>query len=390
MERRNKKTKSVGNGEGSLYFSEKLNCYVYQYYYDGKRKTLKQKKGEQAKEFKDRVVDLKVKLGNGTYIEKRKDTFLSICEKHIKQKHDDGLVSDRTYTRDLATLELIKKCCSSFVNKPMQKITVENIQESKKEMRNYSNSTIDKMWILINKTFKIAFSRRLISFNIMLDESLAKPISSKEDKKIEALTVEEEKKLIDVLNNQERNHKYRNIILLQLYTGMRIGEVLALSKDCIDLDNNTITVYRTLTRDTKDNIVIGKHTKTFVRTANVDKGKRTFPMTQQVRNLIIKILNSKNKNIYNLIFWDYQNSTFISYNELNAWLRRINEKYHICSDNLHTHRLRHTFVTRCIEKGISLSVIQEIVGHVQNSSITLDTYTSVSNNFIEQELKKLI
>ena len=390
MERRNKKTKSVGNGEGSLYFSEKLNCYVYQYYYDGKRKTLKQKKGEQAKEFKDRVVDLKVKLGNGTYIEKRKDTFLSICEKHIKQKHDDGLVSDRTYTRDLATLELIKKCCSSFVNKPMQKITVENIQESKKEMRNYSNSTIDKMWILINKTFKIAFSRRLISFNIMLDESLAKPISSKEDKKIEALTVEEEKKLIDVLNNQERNHKYRNIILLQLYTGMRIGEVLALSKDCIDLDNNTITVYRTLTRDTKDNIVIGKHTKTFVRTANVDKGKRTFPMTQQVRNLIIKILNSKNKNIYNLIFWDYQNSTFISYNELNAWLRRIKEKYHIYSDNLHTHRLRHTFVTRCIEKGISLSVIQEIVGHVQSSSITLDTYTSISNDFIEQELKKLI
>lgn len=390
MERRNKKTKSVGNGEGSLYFSEKLNCYVYQYYYDGKRKTLKQKKGEQAKEFKDRVVDLKVKLGNGTYIEKRKDTFLSICEKHIKQKHDDGLVSDRTYTRDLATLELIKKCCSNFVNKPMQKITVENIQESKKEMRNYSNSTIDKMWILINKTFKIAFSRRLISFNIMLDESLAKPISSKEDKKIEALTVEEEKKLIDVLNNQERNHKYRDIILLQLYTGMRIGEVLALSKDCIDLDNNTITVYRTLTRDTKDNIVIGKHTKTFVRTANVDKGRRTFPMTQQVRNLIIKILNSKNKNIYNLIFWDYQTSTFISYNELNAWLRRINEKYHICSDNLHTHRLRHTFVTRCIEKGISLSVIQEIVGHVQSSSITLDTYTSISNDFIEQELKKLI
>lgn len=390
MERRNKKSKSVGNGEGSLYFSEKLDCYVYQYYYDGKRKTLKQKKGEQAKEFKDRVVDLKVKLGNGTYIEKRKDTFLSICEKHIKQKHDDGLVSDRTYTRDLATLELIKKCGSNFVNKPIQKITVEDIQESKKEMRKYSNSTIDKMWILINKTFKIAFSRRLISFNIMLDESLAKPISSKEDKKIEALTVEEEKKLIDVLNNQERNHKYRDIILLQLYTGMRIGEVLALSKDCIDLDNNTITVYRTLTRDTKDNIVIGKHTKTFVRTANVDKGRRTFPMTQQVRNLIIKILNSKNKNIYNLIFWDYQNSTFISYNELNAWLRRINEKYHICSDNLHTHRLRHTFVTRCIEKGISLSVIQEIVGHVQSSSITLDTYTSISNDFIEQELKKLI
>lgn len=171
---------------------------------------------------------------------------------------------------------------------------------------------------------------------------------------------------------------------------MRIGEVLALSKDCIDLEKNTITVYRTLTRDTKNNIVIGNHTKTFVRTTHVDKGKHTFPMTQQVRNLIIKILNYKNKNIYNLLFWDYHNRTFISYNELNSWLRRINEKYHICSENLHTHRLRHTFVTRCIEKGISLSVIQEIVGHVQSISITFDTYTSVSNDFITQELQKLI
>ncbi len=390
MERKNKKSKSVGNGEGSLYFSEKLNCYVYQYYHDGKRKTMKQKKGEQAKEFKDRILDLKVKLGNGTYIEKRKDTFLSICEKHIKQKHDDGLVSDRTYTRDLATFELIKKCGSNFVNKPIQKISIEDIQESKKAMRKYSNTTISKMWILINKIFKIAFSRHLIPFNIMLDESLVKPISSKENRKIEALSVEEEKKLINVLNNQELNHKYRNIVLLQLYTGMRIGEVLALSKDCIDLENNTITVYRTLTKDAKDNVIMGQHTKTFVRTSNVDKGKRTFPMTQQVRDLIIKTLNYKSKNIYNLLFWDYQNSTFISYNELNAWLRRINEKYSICSENLHTHRLRHTFITRCVEKGISLSVIQEIVGHVQSSSITLDTYTSVSNDFITQELQKLI
>ena len=390
MERKNKKSKSVGNGEGSLYFSEKLNCYVFQYYYDGKRKTLKQKKGEQAKEFKNRVVALKVEIGNGTYIEKSKDTFLSICEKHIKQKYDDGLVSDRTYYRDNDTLTLIKKCCSNFVDKPIQKITIEDIQTAKKNMRDYSNSTIDKMWILINKCFKIALSRRLIPYNIMLDESLSKPISKKEDKKIEALTVEEENRLIEVFNNQEKDHKYRDIILLQLYTGMRIGEVLALSKDCIDLEDNTLTVYRTLTRDDKGNVVMGKHTKTFVRTVGIDKGKRTFPMTQQVRDLINKILTSKNKNIYNLLFWDYQNCTFISYNELNAYLRRINEKYHICSTSLHTHRLRHTFVTRCIEKGISLSVIQEIVGHVQSSSITLDTYTSISNNFIEQELKKLI
>ena len=47
MERKNKKTKSVGNGEGSLYYSETLKCWIFQYVYNGKRKTLKQRKNEQ-------------------------------------------------------------------------------------------------------------------------------------------------------------------------------------------------------------------------------------------------------------------------------------------------------------------------------------------------------
>ena len=42
-----------------------------------------------------------------------------------------------------------------------------------------------------------------------------------------------ENKLIKILTSTV--HKYNDILLLQLYTGMRIGEVLALSKDCINL-----------------------------------------------------------------------------------------------------------------------------------------------------------
>ncbi len=37
--RKNKKTKSVGNGEGSLYYSDTLKCWIFQYYdTQGKRK----------------------------------------------------------------------------------------------------------------------------------------------------------------------------------------------------------------------------------------------------------------------------------------------------------------------------------------------------------------
>ena len=44
------------------------------------------------------------------------------------------------------------------------------------------------------------------------DEDLKKPISKKDTKHVESLTVDEEKKLVDILNNEEKHHKNRNKI----------------------------------------------------------------------------------------------------------------------------------------------------------------------------------
>ena len=225
----------------------------------------------------------------------------------------------------------------------------------------------------------------------MLDETLKKPISERPEKKVEALSLDEETKFVSILNNEEKEHKFRNILLLQLYTGMRIGECLALSNDCIDFKNNTITVYRTLTQDDKYNVIMGEHTKTFKKITGIDTGKRTFPMTKKVLSIIKEISSSKSKtsNIYGLLFWDYIGQNYITPSEINNYLRRLNNKYKITVTSLHSHRLRHTFITRCVENGINQNVIQNLVGHVKGSTITSDVYTSVSNNFIIKELKKI-
>lgn len=390
MERKNKKTKSVGNGEGSLYYSEALQCWIYQYVYNGKRKTLKQRKNEQSREFKKRVTNLKSSIDNGNYVETNKDTLLMILERYIEQKNKDGITSDRTYLRDTETLNQIKKTCNNWINKPIQKVTVENIEDSKENMRKYSNSTIDKIWISLKKGFKIAYSRRKISYNIMEDETLTKPISKKAAKVVTALSKKEEKKLIKILISNK--HKYNNILLLQLYTGMRIGEVLALSKDCINFKNNTITVYRTITRNIHGKAILGEHTKTFDKKTGIDNGKRTFTMKPNVKEIIQKIYSNKITNINNLLFWDYDKNFFITDGEVNSYLTRLNDKYKILdntNETLSTHRLRHTFITRCQENGVSLPVIQKIVGHVKGSKITNNIYTDVSLDFITKELKKI-
>lgn len=389
MERKNKKTKSVGNGEGSLYYSDTLQSWIFQYVVNGKRKTIKQRKNEKVKDFKTRVTSLKNELNTGTYIEKSDDTLLQILEMHIEQKLQDGIVEETSYLRDLETLEQIKKCCENFINKPIQKVTIEDIEASKSKIREYSKSCIDKIWRLIKKGFKIAYSRRKIYYNLMEDETLTKPISKKVSVKIKALTTVEQKKLVTILNSTDVNSQYKDIILLQLYTGARIGEILALSKDCINLKNNTITIYRTLTRNLSKETKLGTHTKTFDKITGVDKGMRTFPMQPQVRQIIEKLLKQKITNIYGLLFWDYKDNSFIKYYEINSYLRRLNTNYKICDFSLSTHNLRHTFITRCQEKSMSLPVLQSIVGHVDGSNITNNIYTDISIDFMKQELQKM-
>lgn len=386
MERKNQRKKTVGNGEGSLFYSPALECWCFQYFHRGKRKSMKQKNGEKPSDFKKRVSELKLMLGKGTYIEKSNETFMQILERHIEQKYKDNLIGDSSYTRDLDTKKQIQKTCGNFVNKPIQQIFVEDIEDAKDKIREYSNNSINKIWRLLYKTFSIAVSRRKITFNPMNDETLNKPISKKETKKIESLTVQEEKKLIECLNSNNINSQYRLIILLQLNTGMRIGEILALSEDCIDLEKNTITVYRTLTRK-GNKYVLGKHTKTYNRKTNIDKGKRTFPMTPETKKIILEILKQKTKNINNLLFWDKKKKCLITPKRINDFLNTLNRSN--ISSHLSTHTLRHTFITRCQEKSIALVVIQAMVGHIEGSSITSDTYTSVSLDFMREEVKKI-
>lgn len=395
MERRNKKTKSVGNGEGSLYYSDTLKRWVFQYVTNDSRKTLKQRKKESVKAFKARVTETKNKINTGTYIEKNTETVVSLCEEHIEQKHIDKISSPRTYKRDLETLEQIKKTCSNFCNIPIQKVTIKQVEEAKKEIMNYANNTIDKIWTLLNKAFSIACSpsRRILIYNIMQDETLRKPLSNKKTEKVTALTHSEYDKLISVLDNEEKNHPYRNIIKMQLISGMRIGEVLARSIDDFNIKDKTFYVYNTLTQDDNYKTIWSEHTKTYNKRAQIDNGRRYIPLNNETFKDLIPIITkgkkiSSIKNIHNLLFWDYKKDTYTTPTEVNSYLYRLNSKYKI-SNKLSTHRLRHTAITRWKEAGMDLNVIQYLAGHVEGSKITEETYIDTTFDYVKATLNRI-
>ena len=55
--------------------------------------------------------------------------------------------------------------------------------------------------------------------------------------------------------------------------------------------------------------------------------------------------------------------------------------------DFHPHSLRHTFATRCFEKKMEPKVVQRLMGH-SSISITLNIYTHVLDNIMEEEIKK--
>ncbi len=381
--------KSKGNGEGTIYLDKTRKIYVGQYVVDGKRKSVYQKKNEKVGDFKARFNKILISISDGTYIGKSSETIETIIERHIEQKNKDGITNANSYKRDKETLEQIKKCCSNFIYKPVQKVTLRDIEKSKEQMKQYKKSGIDRAWRLLFKAFRIASSpsNRLIPYNIMDDENLKKPVSVKITEKVKPLTVKEEKRLNDILDNEERNHPYRNIVKLELITAMRIGEVLARSKDNINKENMKLRIDNTLTEDEEGNIILGEHTKTYNKTTGIDEGVRNFPINKEINEILEEQTKQKLTNIYGLLFWNYEDNTFITPKEINAWLRRLNTKYKI-SKTLHNHRLRHTRITRWKEQGVDMKAIQYLAGHVEGSEITGKVYIDVSEDFVLKQIKK--
>lgn len=382
-----------GNGEGTIYYSEKLNKWVGQFTSGRKPDGSLNRKsvyGNTRKEVKEKMTKTLADIQNKTFVEKSDITLIELVEKYINQLYNSNKIKDVTYKRHLDTKKIIARLDIS--NRPIQKITISELNNNLSKITNYSNSIIEKVYGLIEQAFNFALLDNIINSNpFTIRGAIIKPKSVKETKKIEALTIEEQNAFLNELS--KCNDTYKDIFYIAIYTGMRIGEILALKDEDIDIKNKTISIKRTLTKDENDKIIVGKTTKTYVGTRQIPFFDVLLPV---VNKYIIKGFLFKN------------NGNFINPSTINTHFKKIckdagikikiiqkskkNRKgqdtiINLKTSNVNTHMLRHTFATRCIEAGISAVVLQKILGH-KDIETTLNTYTSVFNKFKEDELKK--
>lgn len=371
-----------GSGQGYVFFNKQRKRWNAQYLeYDvktgiSKPKTKSFKTEEEAKKYLATVMYQKE---NPIFIEHHGIPICEIMKSHLKLKLDTNQITATQYARVSLTIEKLEK--TSIGKKNIDKITSDELQEYMNSIKNLSNSTITKEYQQFNQAFKIAISKGYIMKNPMND--VIKPKSMKEDKVVRALTFDEQQAFTEYLLSKDLlDCKYKNVYLIQMYMGLRVGEALALTTHDIDLKNKRVNIHRTLTTDENNNVIMGNKTKTYA-------GKRIVPLPDFLYPYVVEqmqIADTQENNEEKLLFKP-QKAKYTRRTNVNSELQRILKKY-LNIDGISTHSLRHTYGTRCIEAGVAPVVVQKLMGHT-DISITLNTYTSVFDKFKEKEIDKV-
>ncbi len=367
---------------GYVFFNKQRKNWSAQYYdfntSKGKNvlKTKSFKTEEEANKFLGTIMYQKM---DPLYIEHNGIPLGEFMKAMLKRRFDFNQISGTQYRRVLQTITQIEKI--PLGRKLIDQITSDEVQAYMNSFKHLSNSSIDKIFNQLNQAFISALNKGYILKNPMIN--VIKPRSQKPDKEVRALTFEEQQLFTDYLLERGVNKcKYKNVFLIQMYMGLRVGETLALTTHDINLKRKKMNIYRTLTVDENGMVIMGTRTKTYA-------GKRLIPIPDFMMPHIIeqmKIANNQDDNPEKLLFKP-DNKRYTYRGSVNDELKRL-LKRHFGIGDISTHSLRHTYGTRCIEAGMAPVVVQKLMGHT-DVGITLNTYTSVFDKFKEKEIDKM-
>ena len=195
-------------------------------------------------------------------------------------------------------------------------------------------------------------------------------------KPIRVLNKNEEKALLNTLESDTDIFKLG--ILISLLTGVRIGELCALRWEDVDFKECVITVNRTMQRvqvEGKDN-----KTEIIITTPKTNASIRQIPIPKMLVDYIIGFKSSNDQYILT-----NKNGNYIEPRVMQYKFKKYIQIAGISDANFHA--LRHTFATRCIEAGVDVKVLSEVLGH-SKVNITLDRYVHNSIDYKKDNIER--
>lgn len=260
----------------------------------------------------------------------------------------------RPYFKDMYVDKITLRQCQDFVNKTFKVAPVAYV---------YSVS-------IVKNTLDYALRLGMIESNPMLYVIKPKKQANISDNHGNYYNKDELKKFLDVAKNTDLK-KY-TLFRLLAYSGVRIGECLALTWHDLNYKNNTIAINKTLARTNNGIKIQTPKTKSSNRVISLDTETiQVLKMWQlEQRKQLLKLgINSMNK--HQLIFSNGKNS-FIIVPTVRLAIKQIAKKAGIYP--ITTHGFRHTHATLLFASGMDIKQVQARLGH-SNVQTTLNIYT---------------
>lgn len=329
---------------------------------------------------------------------KFKDWYLEWFEK-CKSPQLKSDVSRRAYDRKIRNTYI-----RILGDKKIDEITQINIQDATNELisdENYATRSVREAIGVLRECLDAAVANRIIVSNPangvkVFDDNT----ESKERRVLEHWEQ-------DLLLEETENSYYKEPYRILLLTGMRIGEFSGLQWGDIDFSKKKIHISRSLSTAYFDGKKVMELT-----TPKTGNSYRDIPFFGDCERLLLDWRNKQNiykaklgnrwradEELGDLVFTTTMGSPITRYNIVHDMKRveanirmKENTRAYIEGrepryfEHIHPHCMRHTFATRCFEKGLDPLVIQSIMGH-SNYSTTI-SYTHILQDKTDEAVKK--
>lgn len=217
---------------------------------------------------------------------------------------------------------------------------------------------------LYYRTLKAAFTKA-VAWEYINENPLTKIKFPKVSKSLPVFISIAEFKII---HSQVKEQYLKDLLTVAFYTGMRRGEIINMKFSWIDLSKNIITIKNDEVFQTKS------------------KKERIIPFNQNLRNIFLQYISKSER---------FVNDEFVFTNSCNIKLKGnyVSKKFKKTirsiglNDKIHFHTLRHSFASMLVQKGVSLYVVKELLGHEDLS--TTQIYIHLQQDNLEKAIALL-
>lgn len=252
-------------------------------------------------------------------------------------------------------------------DKPIQDVTALMIQNiiAGKLRDGLSAKTVRNLHSILHHCFQDAADMEIITKNPVVKKKERLP---KADKK-EMLILEGE--TLEQFISEIQGKEFEELFFVDMFTGMREGEILGLSWDCVDFKNQSITIKQQLKRDSH----IGEKNSQYIKDDTKTGNTRTIYPAAAVFTTLKRVKRKQQENQlrngsrfynpWNLVFTDEIGHWINGRTLLKAFKKRVTV---IGLPEMRFHDLRHTYAAISIQNGDDLYTVSKNLGHTTIST----------------------